>query len=70
MDSNEAVAELNSLRTENQRLIALLESHGIDWHIPVVAEPEPEPEMPLGICDPVQSPLNAGERVVLFRRLF
>lgn len=70
MDSKETVAELNALRIENQRLITLLESHGIDWHVPIVAEPEPEPEMPLGICDHVQSTLNAGERVALFRRLF
>lgn len=68
MDSKETVAELNALRTENQRLITLLESHGIDWHVIVVKEPEPE--MPIGICDSVQSTLNAGERVALFRRFF
>lgn len=68
MDSKETVAELNALRIENQRLITLLESHGIDWHVLVVKEPEPE--VPIGICDSVQSTLNAGERVALFRRLF
>src|SRR5487761_2106815 len=50
------------LQAENARLIALLESHGIEWHslaapIPHVSEPEP-------------SRLSTAEKVELFRRLF
>lgn len=66
MESKDKIDDLIALRTENQRLIALLELHRIDWRAPAVSEPE----MPLVICDPVQSTLNASERVALFRRLF
>jgi len=64
--SKNKIDDLIALRTENQRLIALLELHRIDWHTPAAAAPD----IPLGICDPVQSTLNASERVALFRRLF
>jgi len=54
--------ELSALLAENARLIALLESHGIEWRqsqpaAPVEREPEP-------------SRLSAAEKVALFRRLF
>jgi len=54
--------ELSALLAENARLIALLESHGIEWRQsqPAAAvEREPEP-----------SRLSAAEKVALFRRLF
>jgi hypothetical protein len=59
-DSN----ELTRLRAENARLIALLESHGIDWRYPpaptaVSASPSPEP-----------SNLSTSEKVTLVRHLF
>lgn len=54
--------ELAALQAENARLIALLESHGIQWRPPqpvVLVAREPEP-----------SKLSAAEKVALFRRLF
>ena len=54
--------ELSGLRAENARLIALLESHGIQWRPPqpvVLVAREPEP-----------SKLSTAEKVALFRRLF
>lgn len=58
------VLELERQRTENARLIILLESHSIEWRLPpepVVAATEPEPE---------SSKLSTDEKVALFRRLF
>lgn len=60
-----ANSEINSvalLQAENARLIALLESHGIDWRLPP-PEPAPIPQP-----DPIQ--LSTSEKVKLFRRLF
>ena len=54
--------EIATLRAENDRLIALLESHGIEWRTPqsaVVVARELEP-----------SKLSTAEKVPLFRRLF
>jgi len=53
--SNES-NELTRLRAEHARLIAVLESHGIDWR-----HPPPPPE---------SSNLSTAEKVALFRRLF
>ena len=53
---------LAALQAENARLIALLESRGIDWRLPKKPAPpvqEPEP-----------SRLSTQEKVALFRRLF
>ncbi len=55
-------SELASLRAENNRLIALLESHGIDWRS---AQPAA-----LEVCDPESSRLSTAEKVALFRHLF
>ncbi len=55
---------LSILQAENARLIALLESHGIDWR-----SPSREPEPPATIqAEPLQ--LSTNEKVKLFRRLF
>lgn len=51
--------ELAALRAENTRLIALLESRGIEWRLPSRPERPPEP-----------SRLSTEEKVELFRRLF
>lgn len=51
--------ELAALRAENTRLIALLESQGIEWRLPSRPAPAPEP-----------SRLSTDEKVALFRRLF
>src|ERR1700687_477101 len=51
---------LAKLQAENARLIALLESRGIEWRpLPVSLPPASEP-----------SKLSTGEKVALFRRLF
>ena len=55
-------SELAAIQAENARLIALLETHGIEWRLPqpvAVAAQEPEP-----------SRLSTAEKVTLFRRLF
>ena len=56
------VLELESQRTENARLIALLESHGIEWRMP--------PEPVVTVAEPEPSKLSTDEKVALFRRLF
>ena len=53
--------ELEALRIENARLISLLESHGIEWRLPLPEKPIQEQEPPR---------LTTGEKVALFRRLF
>ncbi|MGD8592938.1 MAG: DEAD/DEAH box helicase family protein, partial [Gammaproteobacteria bacterium] len=53
--------ELQSIRTENVRLIALLESHGIEWRLPQKNPSASELEQPS---------LTTEEKVALFRRLF
>jgi hypothetical protein len=52
--------ELTALRAENTRLIAWLESHGIEWRPP--SKPAAPPAEP--------SRLSTEEKVALFRRLF
>ena len=52
--------ELTALRAENTRLIALLESYGIDWRPP--SNPAAPPAEP--------SRLSTEEKLALFRRLF
>ena len=50
---------LSKLQSENARLIALLESHGIEWRSCGVSPPSTEP-----------SKLSTDDKVALFRRLF
>ena len=55
---------LEDLKAENARLIALLESHGIEWRQP----PEDLPEV---VTQPIEAiSLSTNEKVSLFRRLF
>lgn len=56
--------ELKRLRAENARLIALLESHQVDWR------QDPAPTTPSGSPLPEPSNLSTAEKVALFRRLF
>lgn len=53
---------LAALQAENARLIALLETHGIDWHPPQPVATRPQEAEP--------SRLSTAEKVALFRRLF
>ena len=63
--SGDAKGNVERLRAENARLIALLETHGIDWRAaaPSVVAREPAPETEL-------SRLSTEDKVALFRRLF
>lgn len=61
-DSMDGASEVVRLRAENDRLIALLESHGIDWHASQPAT--------LEVREPEPSRLSTAEKVSLFRRLF
>jgi superfamily II DNA or RNA helicase len=55
-------AAIGALKVENARLIALLESNGIEWRVP--AEPVST------VQEAETSPLTTSEKVALFRRLF
>lgn len=55
---------LAKLQAENARLIALLDAHGIDWHLPV----EPV-KIPIAQIEPSRQ-LNTDGKVALFRNLF
>jgi superfamily II DNA or RNA helicase len=61
--SNES-DELARLRAENARLVALLESHAIDWRCP------PAPTNVWASAPPEPSNLSTADKVALFRRLF
>jgi len=61
-DSMDGASEVARLRAENDRLIALLESHGIHWHASQPAT--------LEVREPEPSRLSTSEKVALFRRLF
>jgi superfamily II DNA or RNA helicase len=60
---------LAALQVENARLVALLESHGIQWRAssPRSAPPSPPPRAEVAL--PLPS-LSTSEKVALFRRLF
>ena len=55
---------LATLQAENARLIALLDAHGIDWHLPV----EPV-KIPVAQIEASRL-LNTDAKVDLFRNLF
>ena len=57
MNDQESLAKLHA---ENARLIALLESHGIEWHAPQALSPS--------ISEP--SKLSTAQKITLFRQLF
>jgi hypothetical protein len=61
-DSMDGASEVARLRAENDRLIALLELHGIHWHASQPAT--------LQVREPEPSRLTTAEKVALFRRLF
>jgi len=63
--ADDAEGNVERLRAENARLIALLETHGIDWRAaaPRVVAREPAPEFEL-------SRLSTEDKVALFHRLF
>ncbi|MCU9946212.1 TOTE conflict system archaeo-eukaryotic primase domain-containing protein [Pseudomonas sp. PDM13] len=58
--------DLEQLRAENARLIALLEAHGVEWRLPAEL-PEPQQAIALPPLVPV---LDTHEKLALFKRLF
>jgi superfamily II DNA or RNA helicase len=58
---------LAALRSENARLIALLNSNGIEWRLPIAPIQTSNPEPAINL-EP--SRLSTSEKVALFRRLF
>jgi hypothetical protein len=69
MTENDALA---ALQVENARLVALLESHGIQWQAPPSASPRSAPPSPPpgAELDPPRPSLSTSEKLALFRRLF
>lgn len=61
-DSMDGASEVARLRAENDRLIALLESHGIYWQ---ASQPKNHE-----VREPEPSRMSTAEKVALFRRLF
>lgn len=57
---------LEHLRAENARLIALLESHGIEWRLP----DEPPKVEPVSSTPLLISSLDTDAKLALFKRLF
>ncbi len=64
LPGGELALELERLRAENARLIALLEAKGIDWRAP-----KPTPAT-VAVTKPESSSLTTEQKVALFRRLF
>jgi hypothetical protein len=60
-------SELDQLRRENARLIALLEAHGVAWRS---SGPAPTEPAPISVHPSAHAPLSPEEKVALFRRLF
>ena len=59
--------ETIDLKAENDRLIALLESHGIEWRLPA---PPSAASAPASQSPPESSRLSTQDKIELFRRLF
>lgn len=59
------MANLEKLQAENAHLIALLESHGIQWQLPPI-----QPTAPAIAIAIKHSRMSTAEKVALFRRLF
>jgi len=59
-------SELDQLRRENARLIALLEAHGVAWRS---SGPAPTEPAPISVHPSAHAPLSPEEKVALFRRL-
>jgi len=55
------------LQAENARLVALLESHGVEWRLP--AEPD-RPPTPAPLAELPPTTLSTQQKVTLFGRLF
>ncbi|TVS07495.1 MAG: DEAD/DEAH box helicase [Cyanobium sp. PLM2.Bin73] len=60
-------SELDQLRRENARLIALLEAHGVAWRSSRAA---PSESAPVSLQSPAHGPVSPQEKVALFRHLF
>jgi superfamily II DNA or RNA helicase len=58
------------LRAENARLVALLESHGIQWRVTPSSATGPAPPSLAPEAESPRPSLSTAEKVTLFRRLF
>ena len=70
-------ADLKALQAENDRLVALLQSHGIAWRSTSAAAAPPPAltagtpgTLPAPVAQTPQTSLSTAEKVALFRRLF
>ncbi|MDM0085116.1 DEAD/DEAH box helicase family protein [Variovorax sp. J31P179] len=63
-------AAFAALHAENVRLVALLESHGIEWRPPSSPAPTDTARAPESRTESEPSRLSTAEKVALFRRLF
>ena len=63
-------AAFAALHAENVRLVALLESHGIEWRPPSSPAPTDTARAPESRTESEPSRLSTAEKVTLFRRLF
>jgi len=61
------VLELERQRAENARLIALLESHGIEWRL---SPPSSAASPSASQSPPEYSRISTQDKIDLFRRLF
>lgn len=59
--------DIDALHAENNRLIKLLEQHGIKWRLCEEIPVEPEPIVPV---DATLSSLSTAEKITIFRHLF
>ena len=65
--ARDLVSALEQLRVENTRLIALLDSHNIQWQL---SPPAVSTDAPVPLLSGEPSSLNTGEKIALFRCLF
>ena len=63
LPADDPALEREMLHTEIARLVSLLETHGIEWRLPL--EPLPAPA-----TMPESSRLSSADKVALFLRLF
>ena len=59
--------DIDALLAENNRLIKLLEQHGIEWRLCKELSVEPEP---IVIVNAAASPISTAEKITIFRNLF
>jgi len=64
------LADLVRLQTENARLKAILQQHGITWDVPLPSAPVLDDVLASNSPINYTHPLSAADKITLFRRLF